>query len=83
MEYIESGGLDKAAEREKLELQEELRRIRNQKTGESGSMFAGSGGMGGAAFGSGRGSGLSSNGRFLSESIVVRAFGGLLRAIFK
>jgi Zn-finger nucleic acid-binding protein len=75
LEFIQSGGLDKAAEREKMELKEELRWLRQKQNIEraSDSMQV--------SMGTGLGSRRAGD-RLVSESIAL-GIGGLLRRLFR
>jgi Zn-finger nucleic acid-binding protein len=81
LEFIESGGLEKAAEREKQELKEEVRRLKGQKNA-GGSMSSGTSLGGGGLLVSG-GVGMSGYGRLTAERTALKAIGGLLKALFR
>jgi len=76
LEFIASGGLDKAAEREKMELKEEIRWLKQKRALEAssdrmsgGDMMMGYGGIG-------------SRRRFEAEGFAL-GIGGLLRSLFR
>jgi len=77
LEFIQSGGLEKAAERERFELKEELRWLKQKKSIESASEgLQASTGMGGGMY---RGRGAD---RLASESFAL-GIGGILRGLFR